>query len=560
MAKTNSQLKQFCDYLKSMYGSFSTPLNVIATKYKGTDLGYCYKYTNPEGTYSAYNVFCFETGDEDLDLRVKSHEFGHIQCAHLDGLHQELDNRIMTTIKTYRAEMVDLINKECGIDYGSDLIDKVLNDRTINQELHNVAMDMEVNSTILDIDDIDSMEKIYTDVLTAQQARPGMTEEQIQQIRNRNVVKFIHPSRYHLVDPATGTEVPFPEGRSYAEYLIMIVKHLDQFIKMLVSLSQGGNGDTSNISSQNVADALNSMGNGEGDGDSQDGQGQGQGQGGGNGGDNLSDLNERVFGSRKGEAETTEQAEQRRQASGDSGDQQGDATGSGSGCDHGSESRDKANVDRANGTPGKGIGNSADASLRQVQKNLDPVSMALNEVIRNFRKTVVKWTSSRDLMKNYNRGIIRNVVAPSMMNKFSVHKECKIVYLIDISGSMNNQLIDRCLGVIKREMRKIDGGLKYDIITCNTDVRDHYKDIDPKRSIPRIHSGGGTSIARGIKYFRQNYSKDAALVIISDFEDYMQEWKDEESKMKGYQIYGFNYGRKSGIEWSYLKERHFPGY
>lgn len=548
MAKTNKELENFCAYVQNMYGTFSSKLNVFTTTYKGTDLGYCYLYKDPALFTKAYNVFCFETGDPNLDLRVKSHEFGHINGAHLDGMHQELDHQILLTLKNYRAELIELINKECGIDYGDQLIDKILNDRSINAEIHNVAMDMEVNSTVLDLEDITMMETKYADILTEKQY-PGITKEQKEQIRNRNQVKFIHPSRYHLID-SNGEEVPFPSGLSYAEYLIMIVKHPDQFIKMLVSLSQGGNGDTSNISSQNVADALNSMGNGQ----NQDQQGSDSGNGQGSQGDNLSDLNEKVFGSRKGQAETTQEAEARKAQQG--GDQS-DETGSASGCDHGSDSRDDANQDAKNGHPGKGIGNSADASWRSVAKNTDPISMALDEVVKDVKTTVIKWTSHRDLMKNYNRGIIRSVIAPATITKYVPKKETKIVFLIDISGSMDSALIDRCIGTIAKKMKKIDGGLRYDLITCNTDVRDVHTDIDPKKSIPRIHSGGGTSIARGIKYFREHYKKNASLVIISDFEDYMQEWQQEEEHMKGYNIYGFNYGPKSGVKWKYLKERNF---
>lgn len=547
--KSNKELESFCTYVQNLYNAFSSRINVFTTPYKGTDLGYCYLYEDPATKVKAYNVFCFETGDVDLDLRVKVHEFGHINNAHLDGMHQELDHQILLTFRNYRAEVIELLNRECGIDYGSQLIDKVLNDRSINAEIHNIAMDMENNSTIIDIDDIKLMEEKLLDI-NAERQYPGLTEEQKQQIKNRNQVKLIHPSRYHTIGK-NGEEIPFPSGLSYAEYLILIVKHLDQFIKMLVSLSKGGNGDTSNISSQEVADALNSMGNGS-SGSGQDSQQQNQ-------GDNLSDLNEKVFGSRQGQAETTKEAEARKAASGNNGgDQdQNDKTGSASGCDHGSDSRDKANDDAKNGQAGKGIGNSADANWRKVTKNTDPLSMALNEVIRNVKTTVIKWTHKRDLMRNYNRGIIRSVIAPAMVSKYVPKRETKIVFIIDISGSMRTDLVDRSIRTISKELKKIDGGLKYDIITCNTDVQDVFTDIDPKKSIPKIHSGGGTSIARGIKYFREHYKKNASLVIISDFEDYMQEWLEEEKHMKGYNIFGFNYGSKSGVEWKYLKERNF---
>jgi hypothetical protein len=74
--------------------------------------------------------------------------------------------------------------------------------------------------------------------------------------------------------------------------------------------------------------------------------------------------------------------------------------------------------------------------------------------------------------------------------------------------------------------------------------------------------GGGTSLAKGIEYFRDNYKQDAILIVISDFEDYLEEWHKVEENMPGYLLYGFNYGNSNyydsdKINWKHMKIRKF---
>ena len=200
---------------------------------------------------------------------------------------------------------------------------------------------------------------------------------------------------------------------------------------------------------------------------------------------------------------------------------------------------------------------------RTISKEVDEVDMALQEVMSNMKNRVIKYSSLKDNMRNYNRGIIRSVIAPTITRKVTVCNEPKIVFLIDISGSMNTSLIDRCLSTISNSLKKMSRGLKYDIITWNTGLGEHIKDIDPRHPITTVSYGGGTSIAKGIKYFKDNYVPEAVLVIISDFEDYLEEWNSVEETMTQYSLYGFNYGcdrSADNIEWKNLKVRKFKTY
>ena len=107
-------------------------------------------------------------------------------------------------------------------------------------------------------------------------------------------------------------------------------------------------------------------------------------------------------------------------------------------------------------------------------------------------------------------------------------------------------------------MKRINGGLKYNVITWSTRLGDHIKDIDPRKPIPNIHTGGGTSLASGIKYFKDNYNNNAILIIISDLEDYLEEWAREEAKMKDYTMYAFNYGYNTyRNEFKHIKVKNF---
>ena len=137
-------------------------------------------------------------------------------------------------------------------------------------------MDMEVNSKILSKDDVEETEADITSLFPTVQedyikqilgdASITLTDEErkelediLKKAENESKIKLILPCRYHM--PGKPDE-PFPDGLSYPEYLLMIIENLDQFIKMLVNIQQGGMGDTSEVSDQDVKDMLEQMGNG----------------------------------------------------------------------------------------------------------------------------------------------------------------------------------------------------------------------------------------------------------------------------------------------------------
>ena len=674
MAKrTRSELETIKNFIDSTYNRFGNLLMVDTTKPYDPDhseLGYCYKYTDPVTHNVVYRIICSKLGIPETDFRVMMHEYGHIYLTHLDGIHEELDIQICNLLRDHRGELIEYINESCGIDFADKLLERIIDDPNLNHSLHNIAMDMEVNSSVLSKEDIEEMEMDISSVHNkkmenlleyniAAAENPDVKQkyqDALDKMRAEAIIKLIVPERYNLGMDDQGQPIPFPNDLTYSEYLLLIIKHLDQFVKMLVSIKMGGNGDTSQITQQDIQNILNNMakswanksdaykqgyndalndyknnqvgqkanqpgqsgqgqpqpgqgqnqgqgqgmpqsgqgnmpgqgcggGNGQpggnqpGNGGSSQGQGQGQasGQGGsGNSGNPQADYDQGYqdalndIANNGGQGGGMQSLSDFFESMGISGDGQSPYKGTrpdneGSKNDHRTDERDEADKKREVGQIKSGgslsCGDSGSPyAIRTVDREVDLVDMALKEVMQHVRSRVVKQDTRKDVMKLYNKGIVRSVIAPTVSRKVTISNEPKLVYLIDISGSMDTRLIDRILKTISKSMAKLSRGLRYDIITWSTELGDHIKDIDPKKGVPKISSGGGTRMAKGIKYFKDHYDSSATLIVISDFEDYLEEWNQIESQMSEYTMYGFNYGYRGdsdNVKWKNLKVRYF---
>ena len=570
-------IKSFVDF---SYKSFGNSLSVSEKPFNpiSPELGYCFKYRGID--VNMYRIVTAPTGDQFADFRVLMHEYGHIYLGHLEGIHEELDERLAWTIQNRREDLIEYINKKCKIDYADKLIERVIDDPVLNHSLHNIAMDMEVNSKVLSDEDVDEMEKRITAVLpnfdeeylrylqdkTDNEQIKKDLQDRIDKMAKESKIKLILPCRYHTSDGK-----PFPDELTYPEYLMMIVENLDEFVKMLISIKNGGNGDTSQVSDQELQEALNGQSGGQG------GQGQGQSQGGmqsfddlmkdcglsdGNGDSGSNNNNQQSNGSQNGNGNQGKQDPKESPYKGMySGDDTSDKPGD-KGGDHNTPERDQADHKRELGQirsqGGLGCGKSGGPDVTRLVTEQDPIDMALEEVILNFKSRVVKMDYRRDMMHKYNRGIMRTVIAPSYINKITLSTDPTIVFLIDVSGSMDTALVDRCLGTISRKMKHIGKGLKYNIITWSTRLGEHIQNIDPRKPVPRISCGGGTRMAGGIEYFKEHYKDDAILILISDFEDDLQDWHRVEKSMPSYTMYGFNYGYQSyKQEWTNFKVKDF---
>lgn len=610
--RTRQELESIKSFVDNTYSSFGNSILTVTRplNLKSPELGYCFKYSSDSKDvfFNVYKIVTSPIGIERTDFRILMHEYGHIYLGHLDGIHEELDSRVCDVLQNYREELIERINTSCGIDFADKLLERVIDDSVLNHSLHNIAMDMEVNSTILSKDDIEEIEADITSILPKTDEElleylkdKAPTEEvkkryqdQLDKLRNESKIKLILPCRYYL-----DKDVPFPDNLSYPEYLLLIIEHLDQFVKMMVSIANGGNGDTSSVSSEDVQNALNGSSSGQGQCTGQTGQGssgdaqQGNtsGQGGSDGMAGFDNLLEKVgisenksgndgsgekdgekqdgdkdgnggSGSEKDEQESPYKGKRPGSSSDGSDGKDSEEEGlGGSHKDHRTDSRDEADRKRELGEivskGGLGCGSSGKPDITREVTETDEIDMALDEVMLNYKSKVIKVDCKKENLYLYNRGINRSVITPIIKRKVTQSTEPTIVFLIDVSGSMDTRLVDRILNTIAKKMKKIGRGLKYNIITWSTDLGEHIQDIDPRKGVPRISTGGGTRMARGITYFKENYGPEAVLILISDFEDYLEEWHEIEEKMPQYTMWGFNYGREYKQEFTNFKVRNF---
>lgn len=155
-------------------------------------------------------------------------------------------------------------------------------------------------------------------------------------------------------------------------------------------------------------------------------------------------------------------------------------------------------------------------------------------VLKFIEKNCIGKTVQRDRqdpLYNYNRGKTSGGVMRTRITTVEEYRPGNLVALIDVSGSVNIELVKALLSEVLKYKSKF--GVKSRIILWDTHLVD---DLPLKRSnLEAICCGGGTTIASGIRYARQKYlkSEQDKLCVISDFEDYLSDWADELAEIKG---------------------------
>lgn len=650
-------------------GNTSTHLDKQSAQSPNDDpltLGAVSKISSGDGT-TFYQMWLSSLNDPDADLRIEAHEFGHIYFGHLDDYYEGLDANLRKLLETRGDEIAERINENCGVEFGKALVQQVVSNKDLNHSLHNLAMDLQVNSTILTRDDILLLERAYFKHVVgclpeeyAERKQATINEKKASgeiktdeeesvfsltydlsfEEKNTPVTraarsKFVHPSFF--TDYRTGK--PFPNKLTYPAYLNLIVENLAEFVKLQISINLGGNAsDSGSISMDQVREMLgNSIADqiqnfldstrfsdggeasseGEGGDDQDDDNQQGQSSGGnsnktkdkqqgqgkgkdqdqdGNGEKDKSSSNPKD-GDKKDEHSSNKSLEyddpksqeqdervkkqsqmrgknKGRQGEEEDGDEDNDNNSgeesenntksqrhhsSNLGIrnihDHKSPERQQADDRRQENdyavkdrAPGRG--NSSEFFIRDVNQE-DPVETALSDVFEDFKRRFITLVSKRDILKHKRRGTFKScermdkMLYPSNSTRYDYKYEEKIVFLIDVSYSMDSRLVDRCINSISLKMMEITGGrkMKYDLITWNTALVEHREDLNPDSKIEEIEVGGGTCMAAGIQYFIDNCGEGSTLVLISDFEDNLAEWARASERAKpGQVLWGFNYG------------------
>lgn len=155
-------------------------------------------------------------------------------------------------------------------------------------------------------------------------------------------------------------------------------------------------------------------------------------------------------------------------------------------------------------------------------------------VLKFIEKNCIGKTVQRDRqdpLYNYNRGKTSGGVMRTRITTVEEYRPGNLVALIDVSGSVDIELVKALLSEILKYKSKF--GTKSRIILWDTRLVD---DLPLKRSnLEAICCGGGTSIARGIRYAKEKYlkSEQDKLCVISDFEDCLGNWTEELAGIKG---------------------------
>lgn len=436
-----------------------------------------------------------EVGDTDIEFLLKMHEIGHTYFNHLQQANGEnpmekYNNYLKKLYREKGEELVNMINLKCGTADADILIEKLIDDPQARHLLWNQAEDCEVNSRLLNLDDIEQLEGYISTLLPDSDEKSKEEKEQAK-------IKLIHPVRYHLPSGE-----PFPIGKTYLDYFQLIVENLDQFIKVVVSIGMGGNGDTEGVSAEDVKEQL------------------------GDGG--LGDFIDKAV------KESNEE-------------------------DHKSPNRG----DNCEESPSRGDG--TDTTIHKVDITVDPLVDFLKTIVRRFREKVRIISDKTNRVHKLNRGIgYGSLEIASISHRYrqtiDTQENIKLVFLIDVSSSMPIKLIDRILKTVSKALFRIDKDLCYDIVAWNTELVKHFKEVSPQKPIVEIPVGGGTSLANGIIYFKKKFDKRSVLVIVSDFQDNLDQWQAAEKVLsKETEVYGVKYNNDEDTKslWSKIIERSF---
>ena len=126
-----------------------------------------------------------------------------------------------------------------------------------------------------------------------------------------------------------------------------------------------------------------------------------------------------------------------------------------------------------------------------------------------------------DYLYNYNRNKFNSNILVSKQNRDELWRPGNVFLLVDCSGSINKVIINTVIKTIGNVGRKC--GSKSRVIWWDTSCRGDYS--LSSNNVPKKF-GGGTDMADGIEYIKNNYLKftNDKLIILSDFYDELYKW------------------------------------
>lgn len=459
---------------------------------------------------STYKVYLSKDFPTELRDMLLAHEKGHIIFGHMN--HDTAQSKIATSkIKaTY-----DIIKKHAPDLANSNIsLDEIAN--TIWRRLSNILCDYEVNSKLFTKEEFARLNELYSEYAGQK-------------------VIGCWPKEY-------------PEGLSYNAYLNLILFDFEKWLKKQDNLakkrkaekdqSEEDGDEQSNESGNSCGDGSPSSQGSNGDSGEKGGDGNEQGNDEGSSGSD-GDSNEDGEGNEnEGEVESnedgadeyddgvdprdnwemskelldelTEESEKQAQENEDLGED--DVT---------AELNDKF-------SQGRGTGKGTSKTLRTVSDEAEDFRTFLVSIASNKEEHKVY-----DPIKCYNR---RRYNTNIMMTttKSKVKNERKTInLLLDVSGSISEYAISVICNTLRKVAKKEN--IKSRVVLWDDKLEADYGPKD--EIIPR--GGGCTYIADGIRYLNKDMKKDDIFVIVSDFEDDLDDWSDalKDSPMNSYGVY-----------------------
>lgn len=424
-----------------------------------------------------YKIFVND-GDPELTAFMEAHEIGHIIYGHVKN--NSIKNAInkIKVKAAYNKVQQHFSNADDFYTY-------------FERMLNNIVLDMEVNG------------KLFT--------------EEEQDFRELHKARLFNGTDEHTMNcwaPAYG----FPNGLDANAYLTLILADPEKFFEKLKDQMNGQDGE-----GQQGEGEGEGQGSGDGDGSSNSNGGSGSPKGKGKSkvgskskkgaGSDGSEKNQNWKFSKEElqklmqEIEQLDQSEEMKKSE--------------------AEMNKMLNQSHTEGRSEEGEANSQFAGVTSDSRKLE--KMLTDMLIREQTQT------KRNMMYYYNRRKFGTSMLIPKTTRESNFERPRLYILVDVSGSINQTTLSMFAGLFDNIATKLNNKCRF--ITWDTRLEGDWlvKDIPEY-----LNAGGGTSMAGGFKYIAETYhprNKDA-VVIVSDYEDNVNDWIRMLDKYNLHNVYG----------------------
>lgn len=455
------------------------------------------------------NEDCEAESFDSMDLHEKGHIlFNHTQSVNLyiQEFREELEKIWDTKLtKFFAAEVKNNPNNK----------EKIV--KILFKEFSNIAQDMEINSKLFDGGEwlkakktmarsgmIVHLKYLYTQIDDLSGLFTNQNIKDVSSPEYRKLLQIFEIIRQNITGRLNGEEGDFqfcfpgnkgwPLKLDWMTYMILLVKDIDETMQQVIA---------------SIKASL----------------GQGQSQNGAGGNQPLSQdiLDEYAQKQEDGEKASSSDGE---------GNEDGDL-------------EDESDFETMGGQRSRGNrGRSSGHGGAQVE--FETVSN-FEDFTKFLRKTCIgkknrKWNS--DVLYNSNRGKFSSKVVVPRRHLIEKWMPIEITVLIDVSGSVNTDLVEAAINSILSSASGVDIRHSH-IVFCDTRVI--HDEIMSERT-KKVYSGGGTEMANGIKYIlNKGYCKKRSdmFFLISDLQDELQSWITEGNKLHCRKfIIGYGYSSK----------------